>query len=112
MHSSCFLRLSIVDQVISGTIVQVDSTTSRPDVIFLAPTGSGKTVLFELAIVKMLREAAGTGMKVKCVYIAPTKVLELRDFHAYMRLSTIQSLCTEKASDWQSKFAPFGAKCK
>ncbi|KAI0723937.1 P-loop containing nucleoside triphosphate hydrolase protein [Cerioporus squamosus] len=68
--------------------------TQYTDAILQAPTGSGKTVLFELAIVKMLREAAGTGLKVKCVYIAPTK-----------------SLCTEKASDWQSKFAPFGAKC-
>ncbi|RPD80369.1 P-loop containing nucleoside triphosphate hydrolase protein [Lentinus tigrinus ALCF2SS1-7] len=67
---------------------------SNEDMVISAPTGSGKTVLFELAIVKMLRESAGTGQKVKCIYIAPTK-----------------SLCTEKARDWESKFAPFGAKC-
>ncbi|KAH9945850.1 P-loop containing nucleoside triphosphate hydrolase protein [Epithele typhae] len=46
-----------------------------------APTGSGKTLV-------------GTTIKAKCVYIAPTK-----------------SLCTEKASDWNTKFAPFGVKC-
>ncbi|KAI0748557.1 Sec63 Brl domain-containing protein [Daedaleopsis nitida] len=67
---------------------------SDENMVISAPTGSGKTVLFELAIVKMLRETSGSGQKVKCVYIAPTK-----------------SLCTEKASDWQAKFAMFGAKC-
>ncbi|KAH9901512.1 P-loop containing nucleoside triphosphate hydrolase protein [Cubamyces lactineus] len=55
---------------------------------------SGKTVLFELAIMKMLKQSASTGEKTKCVYIAPTK-----------------SLCTEKASSWENKFTPFGAKC-
>ena len=53
---------------------KMDPFPSVPTLIFVAPTGSGKTVLFELAIVKLLRETAGTGQKVKCVYIAPTKV--------------------------------------
>lgn len=42
--------------------------------VFLAPTGSGKTVLFELAIIKMLSEAQETGQSVKSIYVAPTKV--------------------------------------
>ncbi|KAI8989727.1 P-loop containing nucleoside triphosphate hydrolase protein [Trametes punicea] len=66
----------------------------RTDENMVPPTGSGKTVLFELAIIKMLTQAARTGEKSKSVYIAPTK-----------------SLCTEKASSWESKFAPFGSKC-
>ena len=42
-------------------------------VLLLAPTGSGKTVLFELAIIKMLKEAPAITQKARCVYIAPTK---------------------------------------
>jgi len=44
---------------------------------FLAPTGSGKTVLFELSIIHMLMSSAHDVNAVKCVYIAPTKVLYL-----------------------------------
>ncbi|TBU35674.1 P-loop containing nucleoside triphosphate hydrolase protein [Dichomitus squalens] len=65
--------------------------------VISAPTGSGKTVLFELAIIKTLKETSGTSLKSRCVYIAPTK--------------DMQSLCTEKATDWEAKFGPFGAKC-
>ncbi|KAJ3852493.1 DEAD-domain-containing protein, partial [Lentinula lateritia] len=61
---------------------------------FLAPTGSGKTVLFELAIIKMLSEARETGQSVKCIYVAPTK-----------------ALCSERYRDWANKFEPLGIKC-
>ncbi|KAH9857195.1 P-loop containing nucleoside triphosphate hydrolase protein [Lenzites betulinus] len=54
----------------------------------------GKTVLFELAIIKMLKQSAVAGDRGRCVYIAPTK-----------------SLCTEKSASWQNKFTTFGAKC-
>lgn len=40
----------------------------------LAPTGSGKTVLFELAIIRMLQQAQTRGQESKCIYVAPTKV--------------------------------------
>ena len=55
--------------------------------VISSPTGSGKTVLFELAILHLLNL---TGMKVensKILYIAPTK-----------------SLCSEIFSKWKSKF--------
>lgn len=38
-----------------------------------APTGSGKTVLFELAIIRMLVHNKNDRQS-KCIYIAPTKV--------------------------------------
>ncbi|EJD53129.1 P-loop containing nucleoside triphosphate hydrolase protein, partial [Auricularia subglabra TFB-10046 SS5] len=57
-----------------------------------APTGSGKTVLFELAIIRMI---ANDGSKSsKCVYMAPTK-----------------ALCSERFRDWSTKFEPLGIKC-
>ncbi|OSD08552.1 P-loop containing nucleoside triphosphate hydrolase protein [Trametes coccinea BRFM310] len=73
---------------------QCYDTVMNTDENMVTPTGSGKTVLFELAIVKMLKQAAHHGERTKCVYIAPTK-----------------SLCTEKSSSWETKFTPFGAKC-
>ena len=39
-----------------------------------APTGSGKTVLFELAIVRMVTCMKNGGPSRRCVYMAPTKV--------------------------------------
>ncbi|KAJ4475641.1 hypothetical protein J3R30DRAFT_3294677 [Lentinula aciculospora] len=59
-----------------------------------SPTGSGKTVLFELAIIKMLSKAQETGEVVKCVYVAPTK-----------------ALCSERYRDWANKYEPLGIKC-
>ncbi|KAF8911062.1 Sec63 Brl domain-containing protein [Gymnopilus junonius] len=59
-----------------------------------APTGSGKTVLFELGIIRMVEINKSNGMQAKCVYVAPTK-----------------ALCTEKYQDWVKKFEPIGLKC-
>ncbi|KAJ3740516.1 hypothetical protein DFH05DRAFT_1509141 [Lentinula detonsa] len=67
---------------------------SKENMVISAPTGSGKTVLFELAIIEMLTKARETGELVKCVYVAPTK-----------------ALCSERYRDWASKFEPLGIKC-
>lgn len=40
--------------------------------VSLAPTGSGKTVLFELALIRLLMSQDSHNLK--CVYMAPTKV--------------------------------------
>ncbi|KAF8997948.1 P-loop containing nucleoside triphosphate hydrolase protein [Hymenopellis radicata] len=59
------------------------------------PTGSGKTVLFELAIIQMLtRTNSAAQNSMKCVYMAPTK-----------------ALCSERHRDWTAKLAPLGIKC-
>ncbi|KAF8205795.1 hypothetical protein K438DRAFT_2014648 [Mycena galopus ATCC 62051] len=67
---------------------------SGENMVISAPTGSGKTVLFELAIIRMLTQAKASGESVKCVYMAPTK-----------------ALCSERQRDWSSKFDPLGIKC-
>jgi ATP-dependent DNA helicase HFM1/MER3 len=53
-----------------------------------APTGSGKTALFEMALVRLLEAAAAGGKPPKAVYIAPTR-----------------ALCDERLADWTAKFA-------
>ncbi|XP_029560143.1 probable ATP-dependent DNA helicase HFM1 isoform X1 [Salmo trutta] len=60
-----------------------------------APTGSGKTVLFELAIIRLLMETTEPWRNVKAVYMAP-----------------IKALCSQRFEDWKKKFGPLGLSCK
>ncbi len=62
------------------------------NVVVSAPTGSGKTVLFELAICKLLHGNPTPGSKI--IYMSPTK-----------------ALCAERAKDWNQKFKCLGIKC-
>ncbi|KAF9527017.1 hypothetical protein CPB83DRAFT_908025 [Crepidotus variabilis] len=43
------------------------------NLVISAPTGSGKTVLFELAMIRTLEKSQRMNKPVKCIYIAPTK---------------------------------------
>jgi ATP-dependent DNA helicase HFM1/MER3 len=66
---------------------------SHDNCVFSSPTGSGKTVLFEIAICRMLRSwQPGT---FKIIYMAPTK-----------------SLCSERTRDWKAKFEPLNLRCE
>ncbi|BGP68563.1 ATP-dependent DNA helicase MER3 [Rhodotorula toruloides] len=58
---------------------------SDENVVISAPTGSGKTVLFELAIIRLFTQSDVSDAKV--LYMAPTK-----------------SLCSERVADWKRKF--------
>lgn len=60
--------------------------------VLSAPTGSGKTVVMELAICRLVNMLKDCRFKV--VYQAPTK-----------------SLCSERLRDWQSKFSPLDLQC-
>ncbi|NXN97022.1 HFM1 helicase, partial [Rhinopomastus cyanomelas] len=63
--------------------------------VVCAPTGSGKTVMFELAITRLLMEAPLPWLNVKVVYMAP-----------------IKALCSQRFDDWKEKFGPIGLSCK
>ncbi|KAK7694050.1 hypothetical protein QCA50_003626 [Cerrena zonata] len=75
VQSECYDELMHGDDnmVISGMSIAIFSPSGNmhPD-CFSAPTGSGKTILFELSIIRML---SGTwNANPKCIYVAPTKV--------------------------------------
>ena len=58
---------------------------SDDNAVISAPTGAGKTVLFEIALLKALQADS----EAQAVYIAPTK-----------------SLCTERYNDWLKRLKP------
>ncbi|EDU40828.1 ATP-dependent DNA helicase MER3 [Pyrenophora tritici-repentis Pt-1C-BFP] len=60
--------------------------------VLASPTGSGKTVILELAICRAIATNATNQYKV--VYQAPTK-----------------ALCAERQRDWEAKFTKLGLKC-
>ncbi|XP_066122618.1 probable ATP-dependent DNA helicase HFM1 [Saccopteryx bilineata] len=63
--------------------------------VICAPTGSGKTVVFELAITRLLMEVPLPWSNIKIVYMAP-----------------IKALCSQRFDDWKRKFGPIGLNCK
>ena len=65
---------------------------SDANVVLSAPTGSGKTVILELAICQLINNVQGNDYKI--IYMAPTK-----------------SLCSERYRDWSSKFRGVGLQC-
>ncbi|KAK5149095.1 hypothetical protein LTR04_000090, partial [Oleoguttula sp. CCFEE 6159] len=60
--------------------------------VLSSPTGSGKTVIFEMAICRLITRFRSGSYKV--VYQAPTK-----------------SLCSERQRDWQAKFGVLDLQC-
>eukprot|EP00118_Oscarella_pearsei_P009730 m.56772 g.56772 ORF g.56772 m.56772 type:complete len:531 (+) comp34651_c0_seq4:65-1657(+) len=67
--------------------------TDKP-MIVSAPTGSGKTAIFELAVIRLLLNSE-RDHSFKVVYMAPVK-----------------ALCSQRCDDWEQKFSPFGLSCR
>jgi len=99
----CIFPFSFFNAIQSECFELLFCTDSN--VVIGAPTGSGKTVCFELAIVRLLQKQRtqesdeGEGKqqlthKQKIIYLAP-----------------IKALCQERLTDWQNKFGPLGVKC-
>jgi ATP-dependent DNA helicase HFM1/MER3 len=65
---------------------------SNDNIVISAPTGSGKTVIMELAMCRLLNILKDERFKV--IYQAPTK-----------------SLCSERFRDWHVKFSSLNLKC-
>ncbi|GAB1519636.1 ATP-dependent DNA helicase MER3 [Rhizoctonia solani] len=71
------------------------AVNTESNMVISAPTGAGKTVLFELSIIRLLQSQSNvTQTTYKCVYMAPTK-----------------AICSERSRDWSAKFSHLGIKC-
>lgn len=80
----------------------LDAWRTDSNMLITAPTGSGKTICFELAILREIDKAVqrleqehlgATGLGSKIVFIAPTK-----------------ALCAEKADDWTRRYTNVGLR--
>lgn len=87
-----YVNFNQVQSLVFDTMLE----SNRP-VVLSAPTGSGKTGVFELAIIRVImdceRRRPDLGAA-KVVYLAPTK-----------------ALCSERRFDWEQKFGPFNIQC-
>ncbi|XP_055863197.1 probable ATP-dependent DNA helicase HFM1 [Biomphalaria glabrata] len=63
-------------------------------IVVSAPTGSGKTVVFELALIRLLMKTDDSVSSGKIIYMAPMK-----------------ALCSERFMDWKEKFSQHGMIC-
>ncbi|CAL4081527.1 unnamed protein product, partial [Meganyctiphanes norvegica] len=79
--------------VVQSTVFD-DVFYSEGSVVISAPTGSGKTVIMELALVKQLMAINTTGNTFRAVYMAPLK-----------------ALVSERYLDWRQKFGNLGVVC-
>lgn len=89
--------------------------------VISAPTGSGKTKIFELAIVELMLELERIGGDVKDVKIIYSKcffdTIQLNDrrklqtfFLCVNLVAPTKALCNEMHHMWDVKFRPFGVK--
>jgi ATP-dependent DNA helicase HFM1/MER3 len=79
-----FTHFNAVQSIIVHQILN-----TRVNMVIAAPTGSGKTVVHELAILRLLIEA--DGKDIKCVFVAPNK-----------------ALCQQRCAEWQRSFGALG----
>ena len=74
------------------SIVLSQLLNSNENMVIAAPTGSGKTVLHELAIVGLLCHRTPDEIRrIKCVFIAPNK-----------------ALCQQRFQEWNFSFGNLG----
>ncbi|KAF8447766.1 P-loop containing nucleoside triphosphate hydrolase protein [Boletus edulis BED1] len=93
IQSACFDQVLHSDE--NMVIISLNGQlSSLRNFQVITPTGSGKTVLFELSMIRMLTQTTGDVRSAKCVYVAPTK-----------------ALCAEKHNEWTAKFGGLGIKC-
>ncbi|XP_064072745.1 probable ATP-dependent DNA helicase HFM1 [Vanessa tameamea] len=81
--------------LVQSSVIE-DALYTDKSMVVCAPTGSGKTVIFEMAIVHLLMELEDKNYTddFKIIYMAPVK-----------------ALCTERLSEWYPKFNKLGLLC-
>lgn len=69
-------------------------------------------MLFELAMIRMLKDSGNNPSVAKCVYVAPTKVGQHSVESFLLRMLYFQALCAEKFNEWTKKFSGLGITCR
>lgn len=88
-----YVSFNLVQSMVFNEVIY-----SNKPIIVSAPTGAGKTGVFELAVVKVIMDYESRPLDYglpKIVYLAPTK-----------------ALCAERREDWSRKFKEFNIVCE
>ncbi|GAA57299.1 probable ATP-dependent DNA helicase HFM1, partial [Clonorchis sinensis] len=81
---------------------------SSRSLVVSAPTGCGKTVIFELNLIKYLIDCEkATTASASCVVYSEFAHEKL----GILQVAPLKSLCHEKFTEWQLKFSPTDLKC-
>lgn len=99
---SSFSHFNLVQSKVFDDVMYTDS-----HLVTSAPTGSGKTVIFELAIIRVLMQMTESFNSLKIVYGEFTIYILKFSF----LVAPIKALCSERYEDWSSKFRGFGLRC-
>ncbi|XP_064459339.1 probable ATP-dependent DNA helicase HFM1 [Ornithodoros turicata] len=73
-----------------------DVMNSDSSLVVAAPTGSGKTVIFELALIRLLMRKS---------------FQEIDRSSRAIHMVPLKAICAERYKDWQEKFRPHGISC-
>ena len=90
---------------------------SNNSVVISSPTGSGKTVIFELAIIKLFKDADWkktenlTIIYGKGFFFSSNNKITIHLTGFFRIVAPIKALCSERYLDWNLKFGPLGIKC-
>ncbi|KAK7825008.1 dexh-box atp-dependent rna helicase dexh17 [Quercus suber] len=85
---------------------------SDANMVISAPTGSGKTVLFELCILRLLSKfISEDGMFVHIKGTLKTVSLLYQDTIVDIYIAPSKALVQEKLRDWNEKFGSWGINC-
>lgn len=80
------------------------------DLVIASPTGSGKTVLLELAIIREMMKLENDEKEFNFDSWQPPNNHNFKGLHV-LYLAPLKAIVEEKRSEWQTKFGPFGINC-
>ncbi|XP_074596236.1 putative ATP-dependent DNA helicase HFM1 [Brevipalpus obovatus] len=100
-----FSHFNIMQSRVFDRVFKHDET-----LVVSAPTGSGKTVIFELAIVNELikqemKKASSSSS------LASSSIDVVDNSFKVVYIAPLKSLCSQRFEDWQIKFSPFNLMC-
>ncbi|XP_060524507.1 uncharacterized protein LOC132700928 [Cylas formicarius] len=107
-YRSVFAGYPTFNRIQSAVLDEVLQTDKS--LVISAPTGSGKTAIFEMAMIRALCQNESSAFSdlrmVYSKYKAEISIISLQ----YISVSPMKALCQERHLDWNKKFSSYGLK--
>lgn len=106
--------LNKVQEMLFDELYNTKCKSNPINFVICSPTGSGKTVIFEIAMVELLKRYGYFNNKEESVNnvinaYTMSSALKIRNLKI-IYIAPIKSLCSEKVKDWSDRFSPFNLK--